>query len=333
MTEAGADAGANGGTAAPEPANGSLEAIERFVAEQLAQAGARALAALRSMPRVEFKDEKRTDPVTEADRQVEALLSEAIRRAYPAHGILGEEGSAESLEAEHLWVIDPIDGTANFSNGLPLFAISLALLRGGAPIVGGLWMPLGPGGGQGVLHARRGGGAWFGGQPVRVTAAGSAAPRLAALPGSWRGAFTLKPSRTPPMADARGLGSICLESGLVACGGFRWSIFLGPKLWDVAATTLLVREAGGLVRVWQDHAWRDLERFSAPSARRDGKPPTLRDWSRPTLMGDPESVAIVTERLDWRRPPHPVVRRALKIWRGLRAPSKPRSGSRGRREI
>src|SRR5262249_50256590 len=89
---------------------------------------------------VEVKGKQQRDRVTAMDRAVEALVRAELRARFPTHGILGEEGTGDAVEAELLWVLDPIDGTANFASGLPFYGLSLALLQAGEPIVGCLYV-------------------------------------------------------------------------------------------------------------------------------------------------------------------------------------------------
>ena len=111
---------------------------------------------------VEYKDDKKEqDPVTSADKESQAYLSEYIASHFPDHGIVGEEGSQEdeSPAPEFLWILDPLDGTTNFLNGLPIYAVSIGVLHRGNPVAGALFIPW-PGKKDGVvLHARKGGGA------------------------------------------------------------------------------------------------------------------------------------------------------------------------------
>ena len=118
---------------------------------------------------VEFKDKQQRDPVTAIDRAVEALVRSELRARFPSHGILGEEGTGDAVDSSLLWVLDPIDGTANFASGLPFYGLSLALLRDGEPIVGCLYVPFWPGSGEGdLLRASRGNGARIGGSTIRL---------------------------------------------------------------------------------------------------------------------------------------------------------------------
>ncbi|HZK65922.1 MAG TPA: inositol monophosphatase, partial [Chloroflexota bacterium] len=216
-----------------EAGNGdSLAEIEARAVEMVRQAGQIALARFHRPLQVEFKQANRSDPVTEADREVEAFLRQAITELFPSHGILGEEGTEVDLDGrEYLWVLDPVDGTNNYFNGLPLFGCSAGLLLRGEPVVGAIFLPVTPrvlDGGAGksegvasatpdisrgaVLHARLGGGACLDGRPVRASR--EPAPEsssLSGLPGHHFHQFLrLKEMRKNP-GELRSLGSVCYE--------------------------------------------------------------------------------------------------------------------------
>ncbi|MBI4575244.1 MAG: inositol monophosphatase, partial [Planctomycetes bacterium] len=107
-----------------------------------------------------YRLKARRNLVTEADTASERLIAARIRAAWPDHGLLGEEGTRHPGGGRWTWVVDPLDGTTNFLNGLPLFAVSIALLEEGVPVVGAVFVPW-PRASRGrVLHARKGGGAW-----------------------------------------------------------------------------------------------------------------------------------------------------------------------------
>jgi histidinol phosphatase-like enzyme (inositol monophosphatase family) len=89
---------------------------------------------------VELKND--SSPVTRADREAEALMRKMIRKAYPGHGIIGEEYGTENESAEYVWVLDPIDGTVSFVHGCPLFGTLIGLLREGWPLLGAIHIPV-----------------------------------------------------------------------------------------------------------------------------------------------------------------------------------------------
>jgi myo-inositol-1(or 4)-monophosphatase len=269
---------------------------------------------------LEFKGRKQDDPVTILDRETESFLRNELRIAFPPHGLLGEEHADDiAPDARFVWVIDPIDGTMNFASGLPLFGISIGLLDGGVPVVGCIWAPVGPTLGPGVYHARVGGGAWFDTQPVRVSRAEDERGQIMALPAGYLRAFRFRrasrqvprPARALP--DPRTTGSCTAELVLIASGALRAGVFIKPSIWDVAAGTRLVAEAGGLVLTWRDGHWQRFERFEAEAPPRGPGEPALRHWGRPLLLGAPDAVARLTQRMAW----HPRLPRPLRQLIGL----------------
>jgi myo-inositol-1(or 4)-monophosphatase len=298
----------------------NLEHVERTAVELANMAGEQALQAFRSTLVLEFKGKRQDSPVTALDRDVETFLRERLRLAFPDHGLLGEEHADDiAADTRFVWVIDPIDGTMNFASGLPLFGISIGLLQDGAPVVGCIWVPVGPTLGPGVYHARLGGGAWFDSQPVRVSRAEDERGQIMALPGGFLRAFRFRrPARDVPrparaLPDPRTTGSCTAELVLIASGALRAGVFIKPSIWDVAAGTLIVREAGGDVLTWQNGHWQRFVRFEpAPPEKAKGLP-ALRHWGRPLLIGAPDAVERLTARMAW----HPRLPRPLQKLIGL----------------
>ena len=297
---------------------------------------------------VEFKDKQQRDPVTAIDRAVEALVRAELRARFPGHGILGEEGIGDAVESDLLWVLDPIDGTANFASGLPFYGLSLALLRGGEPIVGCLYVPFWPGSGLGdVLRASKGNGARIGGATIRLERRAFRPSGPVAVPPGLRAMFAVRGELAKRPGEARNLGSIVAEIAMVATGGFQYAVFGGPKLWDVAAGAVIVREAGGAALTWEGGRWRPIERFRPPKPdpvkkpkrgekpAPDPKPKTLRDWSQPVLVAAPGAAGHVARGLAPRRPPPKAVlwafkqrRAARDWWRKRRGTAESKAGPR-----
>jgi hypothetical protein len=141
--------------------------------------------------------------------------------------------------------------------------------------------------------------------------------------------FALTGNLAQRSGEARNLGSIVAEIAMVATGGFQYAVFGGPKLWDVAAGALIVREAGGAALTWEGGRWRPIERFRAPrprpsklkrEPRQPEKPKTLRDWSQPVLVAGPGAAGHVGAGLAPRKPPPRALvwaykqRRAARDW-------------------
>jgi len=190
----------------------------------------------------------KNDFVSDVDRLAEQEIIRVIRKAYPDHAVLAEE-SGEQAGNDYQWVIDPLDGTTNFLHGFPQFAVSVALLHKGRPEQAVVYDPLS----QDLYTATRGGGAQLNGRRIRVSnrrglesaLIGTGFPfreshHIDAYLGTFRAVFN-------QVADIRRAGSAALDLAYVAAGrldGF-WEFGLQP--WDMAAGTLLIQEAGGMV--------------------------------------------------------------------------------------
>jgi myo-inositol-1(or 4)-monophosphatase len=202
--------------------------------------------------RIEYKGA--VDVVTETDRTVEALVVERLRRAFPDHLFVGEEGSggtgpARPRRGQYAWYLDPIDGTTNFAHRHPHFAVSLALARDDELLLGIVADPL-----RGeTFAALRGRGATLDGAAIRVSGVADLGQALLAtgLPYDRRdhADFYLGIIKTFVLRaqGIRRAGSAALDLCWLACGRFDgyWEWKLSP--WDSAAGALIVREAGGLV--------------------------------------------------------------------------------------
>jgi myo-inositol-1(or 4)-monophosphatase len=298
----------------------SLQEFEIRAVELARAAGEKALAAFRSTVALEFKGKRQDNPVTALDRDTESFLRSELRRSFPDHGLLGEEQADEIAgEARYVWVIDPIDGTMNFASGLPLFGISIGLLEDSRPVAGAIWAPVGPTLQPGVYHARAGGGAWFDETRVHVSRAEDERGQIMALPGGHLRAFRFRrPDKGQPrparaLPDARTTGSCTAELVLIASGALRAGVFIKPSIWDVAAGTLIVREAGGTVLTWSDGHWADFDRFEPARPERGKGEPALRHWGRPLLVGAPDAVERLTARMAW----HPRLPRPLQKLIGM----------------
>ena len=270
-----------------------LGAIEQAAAEFARRAGALLSERFHDGTAVRFKDRRRLDPVTDVDHAAEAMLREAVHARFPSHALLGEEeDSSGPPEADYVWVVDPLDGTANFVNGLPLFTSSIGVLYRGEPLAGAIWVSSGPQLQAGVYHAARGAGLQFDGLPLlRAPQTLDQANRLIAVPGGWRGGSGQRGRR---LGIARTLGSIALELALTADGSLGCCVINDAKIWDVAGGIALCLAAGLQVSAkGKNGDWRPFERFAgsdqgAPSV--DG----LRAWRERIVAGDPKAVQELT---------------------------------------
>ncbi len=199
--------------------------------------------------RVETKQGQSNNLVTEADRASEEAIVSIILRHFPDHAILGEEGGARNGRSECRWIIDPLDGTTNFTHGLPIYSVSIGVERLGEIVAGVVYDPSR----DELFSAERGAGAFLNGAPLQVTDADDLDRSLLVTgfpynlrenPDRCQERFLAFLNRAQAV---RRLGSAALDCAYVAAGRFDgfWEVNLHP--WDKAAGALLIEEAGGVV--------------------------------------------------------------------------------------
>ena len=200
---------------------------------------------------IPFEKKARHDYVTEVDKACEEEIVREIKRYYPDHSFLCEEGGA-SGESEVVWVIDPLDGTSNYMHGIPHFAVSIAQQVNGRTEHAVVYDPMR----DEMFTASRGSGAYLNQKRIRVSARSGldSAVLATAFPfrqrnqlQSYARVFQAILSR---IEDFRRAGTASLDLAWVAAGRLDGFFELGLKPWDVAAGTLIVREAGGVVIDW-----------------------------------------------------------------------------------
>jgi len=191
---------------------------------------------------------RRNDFVTEVDKAAEEAVIEVLRTAYPDHAILAEESGA-SGQSEYEWIIDPLDGTTNFIHGFPQYAVSIALRHKGVVTQAVIFDPTR----NELFVASRGRGAYLNDQRIRVSKRAHLKESLIGTGFPYREAggideyLRIFKRVTFESAGIRRAGAAALALAYVACGrldGF-WEKGLAP--WDMAAGSLLVLEAGGLI--------------------------------------------------------------------------------------
>ncbi|OCG72653.1 inositol monophosphatase family protein [Microbacterium sediminis] len=232
------------------PTPGDLRALAREIAAEAAE-----LAARRRAEGVAVAASKSSlaDIVTEADREVEALIRARLAAERPDDAFLGEESAAAGGTSGITWVVDPIDGTGNYAFGMPSWAVSIAVVEGPADPLS--WRAL-----AGVVHAPKlgevfeaaaGEGAFLDGRPLRVTTEAPAGALIATGfgydPATHAPALGVLQRVMPLARDLRRSGSASLDLSYVAAGRLDGYYERGLAPWDHAAGALLVQEAGGRI--------------------------------------------------------------------------------------
>jgi len=188
--------------------------------------------------------------VTSADLEAQEVIQNRIRNVFPSHSFYGEEGDErDSLDSEHLWLIDPLDGTTNYAHGIPVYCTSLAYARAGEVLFGCVYDP----NLKELFTAKAGGGAFLNGSPISVSARGSLKESVVATGFYYdRGAImrrtlaSIEALFSSGLRGIRRLGSAAIDVCWTAAG--RIDGFFEYKIspWDFAAGMLIAGEAGGI---------------------------------------------------------------------------------------
>jgi myo-inositol-1(or 4)-monophosphatase len=250
---------------AAAPAAGQYAADVAFARAIAEQAGRVLLERYERVERVDFKSAR--DVVTEVDHLSEALILGAIRERFPADGILAEESGAHhhtdeaqvarSLEHGRTWIVDPLDGTINYANGIPVFCVSVALVVDGQPAAGAIHDPIR----TETFSATADGPAMLGDRPVTVSAKDRLGDFVVSLALGGRAVATRGRAVRRAIRVSRNMGSAALALAYVANG--RFDAFIqsgGMSAWDVAAAGLIAERAGASVTDTTGGPWFDVAR-------------------------------------------------------------------------
>lgn len=194
-----------------------------------------------------------SDYVTQVDVESEKIIIDYIKKHFPGHQLMSEESSDNYKRAEYLWIVDPLDGTTNFIHGFPVVAISIALMYKGELTLGVVYDPAR----DELFYAERGSGAFLNEQKIRVSLIKEPALSLIATGFPFRNKqyinnyIKIFRELLYLVSDLRRPGAAAIDLAYVACGrvdGF-FEFALNP--WDIAAGTVLIKEAGGAVSDFQ----------------------------------------------------------------------------------
>lgn len=218
-----------------------------FAIDLVRRAGEQLKAAAKDVV-VSHKGTDVRDIVTDTDLKINAFLISEIHAAFPEHRILSEEGSDEERASEYVWMLDPIDGSSNFSRGIPHFAICVGLLKDGVPVVGAVYNPIT----DELFSFEEGRGAFLNGNPMQVSditlpseaqgilIVGHQAPL-------WDWGTAVYRSFLEHLSKLKGLGSSSLDLCFLAAGRADIVVYGTLTTQDIASAIGIVRAAGGEV--------------------------------------------------------------------------------------
>ena len=227
---------------------------ELTVASEAARAaGAIQMELYERLDSIVFKGEK--DVVTEADHRSEAAIIERIAAAFPDDAFLAEESGDSGEMADRLWVIDPLDGTVNYANGIPFFAVSIGLCIEGEPVLGVVYDPTR----DELFTGTRGGGAFLDGAPIHHPLDKRMKDSVVGLGLPSRGFGRQYREIRRRVRITRAMGSSTLALVYTANGRFdayvQWTKL---SLWDICAAGVIALEGGAVVTSCLGNIWFDL---------------------------------------------------------------------------
>ena len=209
--------------------------------------------AMEQMSYVKAVKKNENELVTQADVQCQKIIIQRIRETFPDHGFIAEEGDGGRMfkraplgEPAIWWAIDPIDGTNNYAHGIPVFAVSVAALSEGEPVVGVVFQPAS----ESMFTAVKDGGAQLDGR--RIYAGEEEIGPLTSVGLDSHFENTLPPWVCEIICRSRfrNFGTTALHLAYVARGGLVAALMCTPKLWDIAAGTVIAQAAGARVTDW-----------------------------------------------------------------------------------
>jgi myo-inositol-1(or 4)-monophosphatase len=233
------------------------------IAIEAAEKAGEALSKYFEMTGLEREEKDDKSFVTQADTEAEAAIVDVVTKVFPTHGFLGEEGHDTNPDAEYRWVVDPLDATRNFANGIPIFAVSIAIVQKGVPVAAVIHNPVT----RSLYTAEKGKGAAYNGMPMRVSVQAAKDGIVTFGPGQkdkdQLNELFMKSENF--FKSKRYLGCTALELAYVARGGTEAFVCIGLKTWDYAAGALLVSEAGGTITGFDGAPWTIAQNYFVAS--------------------------------------------------------------------
>jgi myo-inositol-1(or 4)-monophosphatase len=226
------------------------------VAKEAAYAAGKILTEhFKKLPKEAIREKQANDYLSFVDESSENIIITIIHKHFPGHSILAEEGGESHQSSEYCWIIDPLDGTTNYITGLPVFAISIALQKGDDIILGVVYDPLQ----DELFWAEKGKGAFVNDTPIQVSESDTLSECLIATGFPFKAKHLLRPYLNSfeymfqSCIGIRRMGAAAIDIAYVAAGRFGgfWELGLSP--WDLAAGSVLIKEAGGHISDFWDN--------------------------------------------------------------------------------
>lgn len=194
--------------------------------------------------------------VTEADIQSEKIILQELKSTFPNHAFFAEESGQDGTKSDFLWVIDPLDGTSNFSRKIPYFCISVGLLHKGNPMLGVIYQPIF----DEMFAAEKGRGAYYNGEKISAGAAKEIEKAIVVLSRGTREEtknkfWNILAKTDDAIKSIRVEGAVALDLAYTACGRFDALVSSGCKIYDYTAGCVIAREVGARVTDFQGNNW------------------------------------------------------------------------------
>ena len=250
-----------------------------------------------------FSKDTKNNLVTEVDKGCQELIKNKISDRFPDHSIIGEEDEDSSISniSEFTWVVDPIDGTTNFANGLPNFSISIGLLKNSEPIAGSIWIPWPNENRCLIFSTAKGEGSWIDNRKIDINnpqfslGEGAISSYSSFSPIFGNKSRKIKPMNIRLRGDKRVIGSVAYEMAMLTKGVISFAL-LGPAfIWDFGAGLLLIKEAGGVV-LELDNNYEPKSEFTSflnTNYQKDEETfEKLKNWTGKFIAGNPDIMKL-----------------------------------------